>query len=167
VISGSALSGPASHGDNYAGRIFVRQEWAGLRLGVGASVLRQFDPEGQRRAVGGLWAISAGPVVWLGEADETRRPDGANRERQRGNLVAQELTVRVARGWDARLTYGFQDPDRAEKTGVRHRYGAGTAYMPRPFFALQFMVNYWQTEPGPTVAEADVAEAELMLHFFY
>jgi hypothetical protein len=167
VISGSALSGPASHGDNYAGRIFVRQEWAGLRLGVGASVLRQFDPEGHRRAVGGLWAISAGPVVWLGEADETRRPDGANRERRLGNLVAQELTVRVARGWDARLTYGFQDPDRAEKTGVRHRYGAGTAYMPRPFFALQFMVNYWQTEPGPTVAEADVAEAELMLHFFY
>lgn len=166
-ISAAALSGRESHGDNYAGRVFVRQEWGGLRVGVGASVLRRNDPNGHRRAVGGLWSLGVGPVAWLGEIDETRRPDGPDAADRLGNLVAQELSVRMARGWEARLTYGFQDPDRAEKSGVRHRYGAGMAYMPRPFFALQMMVNRWDVEPGPALTGEDATEAELMLHFFY
>jgi hypothetical protein len=166
-LSGSVLSGREGHGDNYAGRVFLRHEVGGLRLGLGASVLRQHDSRGHRRAVGGIWAVNAGPVTWLGEVDETRRPDGPEGQILLGNLVAQEVTVRVARGWDARLTYGFQDPDRANRTGARHRFGAGTAYMPRPYFATQFMVNSWQVDQGPVMTDQDVVEAELMLHFFY
>jgi len=163
----SSLSGQESHGDNYAGRILLRQDLGGLRVGLGGSVLRRNGAAGHRRAVGGIWYVSTGPLTWLGEIDETRRPDGVDNAVRLGNLVAQEVTARVAPGWDARLTYSFQDPNRAEKSGARHRYGAGAAYMPRPFFALQVMGNFWDLEPGPEVAGDDYYEGELMIHFFY
>jgi len=98
--SASLLSGPESHGDNYAARALVRQEWFGLRLGVGASVWRRYNPSGHQRAVGGIWYVSSGPVSWLGEVDETNRPDGVDNTHRLGNMMAQELTVTVARGWD-------------------------------------------------------------------
>lgn len=166
-FSASVLSGRESQGDNYAARVMLRQEWGGLRLGAGGSVWRRHDPVGHRRAVGAFWYASAGPVTWLGEVDETKRPDGAGNETRLGNMVAQELTVTWARGWDGRLTYGFQDPDRATKTGSRQRYGAGVAYMPRPFFALQLMGNHWDLDSGLDVAGNSYSEAELMIHFFY
>jgi len=165
--SAAVLSGQESHGDNYAGRILLSHELGGLRLGVGGSVWRRHDPAGYRRAVGGIWYASAGPVNWLGEIDETNRPDGLDNAQRLGNLVAQEVTVRWAAGWDGRLTYSFQDPNRAEKTGARQRYGAGVAYMPRPFFAVQLMGNYWDLDNGPDVVGNSYHEAELMIHFFY
>ncbi len=166
-FSASVLSGQQSHGDNYAGRALVRQEVGGLRLGAGGSVWRHNDPEGYKRAVGGFWYASAGPITWLGEYDETNRPDGTDNAWRLGNLMAQELTINWARGWDGRFTYSFQDPNRAEKTGSRHRYGAGAAYMPRPYFALQLMGNYWDLEEGADVVGSSYYEAELMIHFFY
>ncbi len=166
-FSASVLSGPESHGDNYAGRVMLRQEVGALRLGAGGSVWRRHDLAGHKRAVGGFWYASAGPVTWLGEIDETKRPDGVDNATRLGNLMAQELTITWARGWDGRLTYSFQDPNRAEKSGTRHRYGAGVAYMPRPFFALQLMGNYWDLEQGPDVAGNSYHEAEFMIHFFY
>jgi hypothetical protein len=166
-FSVSVLSGRESHGDNYAGRILLRQEAAGVRVGVGGSVFRRNDPAGHRRAVAGIWYLSTGPLTWLGEIDETSRPDGPADAPRLGNLVAQEVTVRWAPGWESRLTYGFQDPNRAEKTGARHRYGAGAAYMPRPFFALQLMGNYWDVEQGVDVSGDSYYEGELMVHFFY
>ncbi len=165
--SASLLSGPESHGDNYAARVMLRQEWYGVRLGVGASVWRRYDPRGHRRAVGGFWYLSTGPVTWLGEVDETKRPDGVDNAERLGNLVAQELTVRVARGWDLRFTYGFQDPNRAEKEGARQNYGAGFSYMPRPFLAVQVMAQYWNLTQGTDVTQDSFHEGVFMVHFFY
>jgi len=163
----AVLSGRQQYGANYAGRVFLRQEWGVLRVGLGASVLRLYDPLGHRRAVGGIWSVSAGPVTWLGEVDENKLPGGPAGENTLGNLVSQEVALRVARGWDVRLTYCFQDPDRAEKSGARERYGAGASYMPRPYLAFQVGVNRWLIDPGPALEEGDQTEAELMLHFFY
>lgn len=166
-FSAATLSGPSSHGDNYVARAMVRHEFSGLRLGAGASVWRRHDPNGHRRAAGGFWYVSVGLVNWLAEIDETRRPGGGNGDMRLGNLAATELSLRVAPGWDARLTYSFQDPNRAGKSGTRHRYGAGVAYMPRPYFACQLMGNYWDIEAGADVTGDSYHEAELMLHFFY
>jgi len=167
TMSASLLSDGRRQGDGYAARTFLRQEWGGVRLGVGASILRRTEPAGYRRLAGGLWYVGIGPVVWLGEADETSRPAVDAAGRRLGNVVAQELAVRVARGWDVRVTYGFLDPDRARRSGARHRYGAGLAVMPRPWFALQLMGNRYENRRGPDVTEAGRYEGELMLHFFY
>ena len=111
--------------------------------------------------MGGIWYLSAGPVTWLGEIDETRR------EERLGNLVAQELTVRVARGLDLRGTYSFQDPDRHERNGTRRRYGGGLAWMPLPVFNLLAMGNYWDIDAGDLVRGDSYLEGELVLHVFY
>jgi len=159
----SALSGRESHGDNYAGRVLLRQELAGWRLGLGASVIRRFDRLGHRRAVAGFWYVSHGALTWLGEIDETERPGSA----RLGNLLAQEVTVRLARGWELRGTYSFQDPDRSRQTGARSRTGVGVAYMPQPWFGVQLMGNDWRVQAGPEVSGNGYREAELMMYFFY
>jgi len=166
-FSASALSGRQSHGDNYAGRVLVRHEHLGVRWGLGASVIRRRDAGGHRRAVAGFWYLSSGPFTWLGEVDETSRPDGSEGQQRLGNLLAQELTVRLARGWELRGTYSFEDPNRAEKTGAVARAGAGFSYMPQPYFSVQLMANRWRVESGSDAAGRSYDEAELMIHFFY
>jgi len=100
-------------------------------------------------------------VTWLGEIDETRHGDLL------GNLVAQELAVRVVRGLDLRGTYSFQDPDRRLASGTRQRYGGGLAWMPLPVFSVLAMGNYWDVAPGDAVAGDSHLEGELVLHLFY
>jgi len=77
------------------------------------------------------------------------------------------VLFRSARGWDVRLTYGFQDANRAVKEGSRQRYGAGFAYMPRPFLSVQVMANYWDLTEGPDVTGESFHEGVFVVHFFY
>lgn len=161
AVTASVLDGKPELGENYAARAMLQQRLGPVNAGVGASVLRRSGFDGHSRAAGGFWYVSAGPVTWLGEYDETRL-DG-----RLGNIAAHEVTVRVARGWDARATYGFQDPDRAEITGARHRYGVGVAWLPLPYVGLQAMGNRWDNDQGDDVQDADRYEAELMLHVFF
>jgi len=84
-----------------------------------------------------------------------------------GNLVAHEVTARIARGFDLRGTYGFHDPDRHLRNGTRQRYGGGVAWMPLPVFSLLAMGNYWDIAEGSRVAGDSYLEGELVLHVFY
>jgi len=161
TASASLLGGSESNGDNYAGRVVLQQGIGPVNAAVGGSILRRQFTDEHRRSVGGFWYLGAGPVVWLGQIDETRQ------EGRLGNLVTQELTVRVHKGVDLRGTYSFQDPDRAQKNGARHRSGAGVAWMPTPYFATQAMGNYWKIDQGDLVSGDSYYEAELMVHFFY
>ena len=148
-------------GDDYAAKAMVIQGLGPLNLGIGASVLRRADLDDHLRAVGGFWYLGVGPMTWLGQIDETRQKGNL------GNLVAQEVVIRFVRGTDLRLTYSFQDPDRANKTGSRHRAGAGVAVMPAPYFSTQLMINRWIFDEGVAVTGSDFTEAELMVHFFF
>jgi hypothetical protein len=132
-----------------------------VNAGVGASVLRRDRPDRHLRAAGGFWYVSAGPVTWLGQVDETKQ------DARLGNLVTNELTVRLRQGFDLRGTYSFQDPDRSVRNGTRERWGGGVAWLPYPFFGLQIMVNRWQIDPGDLVDDPDRTEGELVVHFFY
>jgi hypothetical protein len=166
LATASVLDGPRGDpsprlGDNYAAKAMIMQGWGSLNLGVGASILRRTSTGDHIRSAGGLWYLGMGPVAWLGEIDETRQQENL------GNLVAQELTVRFLRGADLRFTYSFQDPDRANKTGARHRAGAGVAVMPAPFFSTQLMFNQWIIDEGISVTGHDYSEVELMAHFFF
>ena len=160
-FSVSLLDGGRSLGDGYAARIMMIRQLGPVNLATGGSVLRMADPAGRRRTAGGFWGVAAGPVTWLGEYDETRRGDAL------GNLAAHEVTVRMKRGLDLRLTYDFQDPDRAEKSGARRRYGMGLAWMPAPYWSLLVMGNRVDPEVGPLVADSADHQLEMVLHFFY
>lgn len=161
TATASVLGRSDGQGDNYAGRVMVQENLGPVYLGAGGSVLRQQFGADHHRAAGGFWYLSAGPVTWLGEIDETRQAG------RLGKLVAHELTYRVQRGLDFRMIYNYQDPDRAVRDGTRQKYGAGVAYMPRPFFSLLAMANYWKTDPGPQVTEDSHHEGQLVIHFFY
>ncbi|MBK8164953.1 MAG: hypothetical protein IPK64_03195 [bacterium] len=161
AVSTSLLGETQETGDAYAARIQYNQPLGPINAGLGASVLRRDRPGQHNRAVGGFWYLSAGPVNWLGEIDET------SRQGRLGTLVTQEVTVRLRQGFDLRGTYNFQDPDRDVKNGSRERWGAGAVWMPYPFFDLQVMVNRWQTEPGELVDDTDRTEGEVVVHFFY
>lgn len=162
VTATAALLGSnQNQGDNYAGRILLQESVGVLRFGVGGSVLRKQSVAGHHRAAGGIWYISAGPLTWLGEVDETRQ------EGRLGRLVTQEVTVGLRRGLDLRLAYNFQDPDRAIRNGSRQKYGAGFSYMPRPYFSVLAMGNYWKMNPGPLVSSNNNHEGQLVIHFSY
>jgi hypothetical protein len=161
TVTASVLDGQPELGENYAARALLQRGAGAVNVGAGASVLRRSTFDGHSRAVGAFWYVSAGPVTWLGEYDETRL------QGRLGNLAAHEVTVRLRRGLDARVTYGFQDPNRAEYTGARQRYGAGLAYLPRPYLGLQAMVHRWDNDPGADVSDPDRYEGELMLHVFF
>lgn len=159
--SASILEGGDALGDSYAARIMVQRGLGPLNLGLGASVLRQEGPGDRLRAAGGFWSLNLGPVTWLGEYDETRQ------EGRLGNLAGHELSLVVRKGLEARATYGFQDPDRAQRSGARHRTGLGLAYMPRPYLAVQVMGNRWDVDEGALVAGEDRYQADLVIHVFY
>jgi hypothetical protein len=161
VLDGTRGDPSPSLGDNYAAKAMIMPGWGPVNLGVGASIVRRTSTGDYIRSAGGLWYLGVGPVAWVGQIDETKFKSTL------GNLVAQELTVRFLRGADLRFTYGFQDPDRANKTGARHRVGGGVAVMPAPFFSVQLMFNQWFIDEGPDVTGPDYSEAELMAHFFF
>ena len=162
-ISASAalLGGSQRNGDNYSGRLFYQRGLGDLNLGLGTSLLRRQLGSQARRAVAGFWYLAWGPLTWLGEIDETKQDNVL------GNMVAQEVTVTVKKGYDLRMTYNFQDPDRARQNGSRQKVGLGLTALPRPYFGMSFMAHYWDTDQGSAVKDGDRFEAELMLHFFY
>ena len=161
AVSASLLGETRETGDAYAARVLYHQPLGPVNAGVGASVLRRDRQDQHNRAAGGFWYLSAGPVTWLGEIDET------NRQGRLGSIVTQEVTVRLRQGVDLRGTYSFQDPDRDVKNGSRERWGGGAVWMPYPFFDLQAMLNRWRIEPGELVDGSDRTEGELVIHFFY
>jgi len=161
ILTMAVLDGRPEPGESYAARVLLLQPLGPVNLGAGASVLRLTTLAERSRATGGFWYVSAGPVTWLGEYDETRL-DG-----RLGNLAAHEVTVRLRRGLDVRATYDFQDPNRAERSGARRRYGAGLAYLPTPHLGLQVMGHRWSIARGVDVDDTDRYEATAMLHVFY
>ena len=161
TASASILGGSQHNGDNYAARAMVQESWGNLNGGLGGSVLRRQFSDGHHRAVGAFWYLGLGPVTWLGQIDEIKQAD------RLGNLVTQEMVLQFHQGFDFRLTYNFQDPDRSLKNGTRTRYGAGFARMPTPFLSILAMVNYWAIAEGPQITGDSYFEGQLVVHLFY
>ncbi len=161
TASAALLGGSHRNGDNYSGRALYQAELGELNFGVGGSVLRRQLGGQARRAAGGFWYLAYGRLTWLGEIDETKQ------DNLFGNMVAQELTIMVNKGYDLRLTYNFQDPDRVLQSGSRQKYGMGISAMPLPYFGWTIMANYWEMDQGEAVTDENRFEGELMVHFFY
>ncbi|MCP4292484.1 MAG: hypothetical protein GY780_11705 [bacterium] len=161
TASAALLGGSQNNGDNYSGRALYQFYLGDFNVGAGASLLRRQLGTDARRAAGAFWYLALGPVTWLGQIDETKQNN------QLGNMVSQEVALTVSQGYDLRLTYNFQDPDRGLQNGSRQKYGTGISAMPRPYFGWSLMANYWDNDQGDAVVEDDRFEGEMMVHFFY
>ncbi len=159
--SAALLGGSQQNGDSYSGRALYQTGLGDLNVGVGASLLRRQLGDDARRAAGGFWYLAYGPLTWLGQIDETKQ------DNLLGNMVSQEVTFTLKKGYDLRMTYNFQDPNRALQNGSRQKYGAGVSVMPRPYFGWSLMANYWDNDLGDAVTDDDRFEGEMMVHFFY
>ncbi len=160
-VTASVLDGGRSLGDSYAVRAMLMHEFGPVTAAAGGSVWRQSGPVDRVRTAGGFWGLNLGPVAWLGEYDETRQAGVL------GNLAGHEVTMRLHRGLDMRLTYGFQDPERARSTGARREYGAGVVWMPAPYWSLLVMGLKSDPEPGSAVTDSRTHSLDVVLHFFY
>lgn len=138
-----------------------RTQVGDLGLAIGGSFLRRQGASSHRRSAGAHASARWGPVVWLGQWDEPRE-DG-----RRERVVSQELAVRLTKGWTARTTWGFHDPDRDLESGARKRYSAGLDVLATPFFGILALANYDDVQPGPRVREAGGWSADFVFHFLY
>lgn len=132
-------------------------------LRVGASGSRNEGTGGRRDVVGGFGGISLGPLVLLGELDLVRDVSDA------GTAVEQvagyaEVDWLLRRGWNAKVTYGFLDPDRdiAENQRIRMRFGLEA--FPVPF--LRFGTFYALLADVPQATQdLDRVSVEAQVHF--
>ena len=115
-----------------------------FRLGASGSINDAAD--NARAAVGGFGGVSVGPLVLMGEVDYVRdKPAQGDTVRQ---LIAYgEADWLLIRGLNAKVTYGWLDPnmDIAENERIRARFGL--EFFPTPF--LRFASFYTLLEDIP------------------
>jgi len=109
------------------------------RVRLGASASRNDATDNRREAVGGFGGFNIGPLVMAGELDYVRDQPVAGDTVQQ--LIAYgEADWLLIRGLNAKVTYGWLDPntDIAENEKVRARFGL--EFFPTPF--LRFASFY-------------------------
>ncbi len=171
VLTVSLLNGaPGSLQDfnqsmEVVGRAGYRFRVGKLGLALGGSALRNKDPQTDRLAGGPFAYLSAGRLVWVGEADFLRdRSPGV--EPATSWFTSNELSFRIRQGVDAVATFDHYDPDKSADTGSQQRYGAGVQVMPYPFLILDGRVNYTR-RTGAALAPGDYTQTVVQMHFFY
>ena len=132
-------------------------------LRVGASASRNVGPAGRRDLIGGFGGFRLGRLALLGEADLIVDDPPTGR---RGDQFAAfiEGNLLVAQGVNAKVSYGYLDPDRdiGENARIRLRFGG-------ELFAIQFLqlsVFYTLLNDIPQ-ARTDRDRLSLELHAFF
>lgn len=166
VVSVSLLAGGGDNGESYTGRVAFGKSLGPLKMAVGSSILRRTDVSMDRRAYGAFGYAAIGRLVWVWEVDQSSR-QRTDEPRIYELLLSQELSWRLIRGLWLRGTYSFQDPHTELATGSRTRWGIGIDSLIYPFFGVQLMGNYYQSESGLDVSEEDHFQAELTMHFLF
>lgn len=123
-----------------------------FRLGASASLNDGTDT--RREAVGGFGGVSVGPVVLLGEVDYVQdKPVAGDTVRQ---LMAYgEADWLLLRGLNAKVTYGWLDPDTdvAENERIRARFGL--EFFPTPFLRFAGFYSLLEDIPQATITNLD------------
>jgi len=115
-----------------------------FRIGASGSINDAAD--NTREAVGGFGGVGVGPVVLLGEVDYVRdKPAQGDTVRQ---LIAYgEADWLLIRGLNAKVTYGWLDPNMDVDENERIRARFGLEFFPTPF--LRFAGFYTLLEDIP------------------
>ncbi len=144
--------------------------WIRRSFRIGGSASRNDGPSSQRDVFGGFGGFTLGRFTVLGEVDIIRdSPDGgADLRCDEGGTCEQfaaylEGNLLVARGFNAKVTYGFLDPDAdiAEDARIRMRFGV-------ELFPIQFLqVSAFYTLLDDPEVTTDLDRISLELHAFF
>ena len=130
---------------------------------IGGSASRNSAPGSKREIVGGFGGFSAGPLVVLGEADWIF--DSFDSAPNKDQFVAYvEGDLLATKGLNAKVTYGYHDPDRqvAEDQRIRVRFGLEVF----PISFVQLAAFYTVLDDIPQVTtDRDRVSLELHVHF--
>ena len=130
---------------------------------LGASGSHNDAPLGQRDVVGAFGGLRLGRFAFLAEFDYIfdDAPDGQSNDQFAAFVEGDWL---IARGWNAKVTYGFLDPDRDVGENARTQLRIGL----EPFITqfLQASVFYTVLEDIPQ-ADTDRDRLTLELHGFF
>ncbi|MEX0692532.1 MAG: hypothetical protein WD934_11725 [Gemmatimonadales bacterium] len=131
-----------------------------LRLGGSASRLQGVG--GRRDVVGGFGGVRLGPLVVLGELDLVRDVGATTTVEQVVGYAEVDWLVR--RGLNAKVTYGYLDPNRslAENQRVRMRFGLEA--FPVAFIRLASFYTLLADIPQ-AVNDLDQVSLEVHIHF--
>jgi hypothetical protein len=147
---------------------FARCGWRyrirGAAISAGASFAYTESDLGVSRRFGPFGSANAGPITWVGEVDWKHDPGAASDQ----FATSHEVTIDLRQGVALRGVYDFYDPDIANKTGARFRYGAGIDALVYPFLNLQAMAVWYDVHGGPAVQGASkYFQPRLQVHFLY
>jgi hypothetical protein len=132
-FSVALTNGTAGTAENDNGKqLTTSAAFVSRRFRAGASGSINDAADNTREAVGAFGGVTVGPIVLLGELDYVR--DKPALGDTVGQLIAYgEADWLVTQGLNAKVTYGWLDPNRniAENERVRARFGL--EFFPRPF----------------------------------
>ena len=127
---------------------------------IGTSGSHNSQPTLTRDLFGGFGGFSIGPVAVLGEVDWIREKSMADRDQF---AAYAEGNVLATRGVNAKVTYGYFDPDLDVDEDQRTRMRFGLEVF--PVNALQLSAFYVLRDAPPSVEQTDVVTLELHFHF--
>lgn len=149
--------------NNSAKQISALVAFVANNVRAGASASRNDGLTGRRDVIGAFSGFRLGPLAFLGEADLVMDDPPADR---RGDQFAAfiEGNLLVTRGLNAKVSYGYLDPDRdiGENARTRLRFGGD-------LFIVQFLqasVFYTLLVDIPQ-AQTDRDRVSLELHAFF
>ncbi len=130
---------------------------------IGGSASRNDAPGARRDVVGGFGGFSLGRFTFLGEVDYIRDTPtgGAETEQLAAYLEGNFLAVR---GLNAKVAYGFLDPNADIGENARTRMRIGLEAFPIPFF--QISTFYTRLNDIPQ-AVTDLDRLSVELHAFF
>jgi hypothetical protein len=152
-------SSGGSEGDN--GKMITSQAvlvYPDFRIGASAS--RNSRTMTRRDMVGGLAGFRLGPVAILGEADWIRETGPTDRKQF---VAYAEGNVLAAQGVNAKVTYGYHDPDLDVPEDQRTRVRLGLEVF--PVTALQ-VAAFYESRANP-LAPSTPDLVTLELHFYF
>ena len=139
---------------------------------IGASGSHNSQSTLTRDLFGGFGGFSIGPVAVLGEADwirekkDTATPCSPTRPAQircRRFAAYAEGNVLATRGVNAKVTYGYFDPDRDVREDQRIRMRFGVEVFPVP--SLQLAAFYELIDDPQVTTDTDRVTLEVHIHF--
>ncbi len=134
---------------------------------VGGSYAHNSDAASTRNIAGGFGGFALGPLVVLGEVDYifNESSDSAATNDARDHFVGYvEGNLLATRGLNAKVTYGYHDPDRSLAEDQRIRMRFGVEWFPVSFVQLAGFYTMLDDIPQVTT-DRDVVSLELHLHF--
>jgi hypothetical protein len=135
---------------------------------IGGSYSHNSDAVSRTNTAGGFGGFNVGPLSVLGEVDyifdDTRGVDEAAMEPPDQFVAYVEGNLMAVRGLNAKVTYGYHDPNRAIVEDQRIRMRFGLEWFPVSFVQVSGFYTMLDDIPQVTT-DIDRVSLELHLHF--